>query len=145
VKTRSTIAAISLAAVALAGGVGVGISYADDPTPTAVPTSTPSGQPAKRKTLIRRALHGEVTLAGAKHRVVDFQRGNVQDVSATSITVKSVDGFSATYVVTADTKVRKEGQPAEIAEIKMSDRVRVVAIMDGSVITARLVAEPKPR
>ena len=55
-----------------------------------------------------RALHGEVTLAGEKHRVIVFQRGPVDKISDTSLTVKSNDGFTATYVLNADTKVRKK-------------------------------------
>ena len=71
------------------------------------PTETPAaeaggrGTPTDfRKPLVRRqlrfiarSLHGEVTLAGEKHRVIAFQRGGVQKVSQTSLTVKSNDGF----------------------------------------------------
>ncbi len=56
-----------------------------------------------------RALHGEVTLAGEKHRVVAFQRGTVDSVSATSLQVKSPDGFTATYVLSDRTRLRKQG------------------------------------
>ena len=143
--------AISASAVALLGGIGAGIAAAD---PTATPTPTPSASPTAtdkkpadkhrdglpgRRALLARALHGEVTLAGDKHRVVDFQRGVVQEVSSTSVTVKSEDGFTATYALNGDTKVRKQGDPSSIGEIKKGDHIRVIALKDGSTLTAKLI------
>ena len=155
--------ATALSTVALAGAVGVGIASADPtttPTPsaTASPTagaptaesSTPAnpnkapkaGKAAKTKgDLTRRALHGEVTLGGKKHRVVDFQRGAVSAVSASSITVRSTDGFSATYAVDATTKVRQAKEKTTIADVKSGDKVRVVATKNGSTLTATRVAD----
>lgn len=161
-NTRTKIGAISLSAVAWVGAVGVGISYADDPTtspsPSATSTSNASpGQPHNKqgdqhkkqgehaqRALLKRALHGEVTLGGKKTtRVIDFQRGNVQQVSATSITVKSIDGFTATYVVTGDTRVRQAGEVGTLADVKTGDKVRVVAVNDGKTNAAKTIAEPK--
>ena len=88
-----------------------------------------------------RALHGEVTLGGKKHRVVDFQRGTVSAVSATSITVRSTDDFSATYVVDAKTVVRQAKEKTAIADVKTGDKVRVVATKDGATLTATRIAD----
>jgi hypothetical protein len=140
------------ATVALAGGIGAGIAAADPTTsPTPTPTASPTAKdrPADkhrdglpgRRALLARALHGEATLGGEQHRVVDFQRGVVQDVSATSLTVKSEDDFTATYVLNADTKVHKQGDPAKIADIKTGDHVRVLALKDGSTVTAKVVGD----
>ena len=155
-QTRTKIAGISLSAVALAGVVGVGISYADDPTASpsasapgsATPRSAPSGQPQHKgehakRALIKRALHGEVTVGGKKTRVIDFQRGTVAKVSATSITVTSSDDFTKTYLVAEDTRVRQAGAAGDIADIKTGDKVRVVALKEGDTSTARVIAEPK--
>lgn len=161
-NTRTKIAAISLSAVALVGAVGVGISYADDPTtspsPTATPTSNASaGQPGPKqgdqqkkkgehakRALLKRAMHGEVTLGGKKKtRVVDVQRGSVQQVSATSITVKSTDGFTATYVVTGDTRVRQAGEVGKLSDVKTGNKVRIVAVEDGKTSTAKAIHESK--
>lgn len=151
-NTRTKIGVVSLSAVALAAAVGVGVSYADDPTGSpsaAAPSGAPSAQPQQKKAghakraLFRRALHGEVTLGGKHTRVVDFQRGTVVKVSATSITVKSKDNFTGTYVVTAATRVRQEGEPGEISDIKSGDRVRVVAAKDGDTRTAKMIGERK--
>ncbi len=157
-NVRSKIAAVAVGAVALGTLIGVGVSYADDPstspTPTAPASAAPSGQGHQadkagahaKRALLKRALHGEVTLGGKeKTRVIDFQRGAVQKVGPSAITLKSTDGFTATYVVNGETKVRKDGQPAKIGDIKAGDTVRVVARKDGNTSTARLVAEPKAR
>ena len=86
--------------------------------------------------MLRRALHGEVTLAGEEHRVVVFQRGPVEKVSDTSLTVRSADDYTATYVVGAETTVRKNQDKATMADLKAGDRVLVVATKDGSTLTA---------
>ena len=147
-KTAAKMIVTGVSTVALACGIGAGIAYADPPTPTptASASPTPTAQPKhgdrwqgprmKRAALLRRALHGEVTLAGEKHRVVVFQRGPVEKVSDTSLTVKSEDGYTATYVVGGDTKVGKNGHKAAIADVKAGDKVLVVANKDGSTLTA---------
>lgn len=157
-NVKSKIATVALGAVALGGLIGVGVSYADNPTtsPSAPSGTAPSGQAKAghgdkagahaRRALMKRALHGEVTVGGKKGtRVVDFQRGSVQSVSSTGITLKSTDGFTAMYVVNAETKVRKDGAAAKIGDIKNGDTVRVVALKTGSTDTARVVAEPKAK
>lgn len=159
--TKIVVAGVSI--VALAGGIGAGLAFADTPTdePTSPPTTTatssqtetpaaePSARPAQngfRKPLVRRqlsfiarSLHGEVTLAGDKHRVIAFQRGGVQKVSRTSLTVKSNDGFVETYVLSDDTRVRENGDKGKLSDIDTSDRVLVVATKDDSTLNARRV------
>ena len=146
------IVAAGVSTVALVAGIGAGIAAADpttSPTSTPTSTSTPTAKdkPADkhrgalpgRRALLARALHGEATLAGKQHRVVAFQRGLVQQVSATSLTVKSEDGFTATYVLNADTKVHKQGDKSTISAIKTGDHLRVLALKDGSTLTAKVV------
>ena len=149
--------------VALAGGIGAGLAYADTPSdePTSSPTSTATTTPAEsptagpsgkrdpnrfRRPFVRRnlrfaarALHGEVTLAGEQHRVIVFQRGGVEKVSRTSLTVKSNDGFVDSYVLSDETKVRENGTEARLSDIDTSDRVLVVATKDDSTLNARRV------
>ena len=159
--TKIIVAGVSTAA--LAGGIGAGLAYADPPpdeptatpsvttagNPTQTPTARPSGkrdQNGPRKGLVRRhlrfaarALHGEVTLAGKEHRVIVFQRGEVQKISSKSVTVKSNDGFVDTYALNGDTKVREDGHESKLSDIDTSDRVLVVATKDGSTLDARRV------
>jgi hypothetical protein len=159
--TKIIVAGVST--VALAGGIGAGLAYADTPsdeptsspttTTTSSPTETPAAEPSGRrpqngfrKPLVRRqlrfiarSLHGEVTLTGEEHRVIAFQRGGVEKVSRTSLTVKSNDGFIETYVLSNDTKVRENGEQGKLSDIDTSDRVLVVATKDGSTLNARRV------
>jgi hypothetical protein len=48
------------------------------------------------------ALHGELTVPApnGKYQTVDVQRGTVTNISASSLTVKSSDGFTKTYTIT---------------------------------------------
>ena len=153
--------AAGLGTVALVGGIGAGLAYADtptdepttDPTATSSSTATPVAEPSAkpdhngfRKRLVRRhlrfvgrALHGEVTLAGEKHRVIAFQRGGVEKVSRTSLTVKSNDGFVDTYMLSEDTQVREKGHDSKVSDIDASDRVLVVATKDDPRLNARRV------
>jgi hypothetical protein len=161
-KDLTKIIAAGVSTVALVGGIGAGLAYADTPSdrptttpttsttssPTETPTTTPpSGkrdQNGNRRGLVRRhllarALHGEVTLAGEEHQVIAFQRGEVQKVSGTSVAVKSNDGFTETYALSSDTKVRENREKAKVSDIDTSDRVMVVALKDDSALSARRV------
>jgi hypothetical protein len=147
-----TIVVVGMSMLALAGGIGAGIAYAHpDPTPSLEPTvnATPrttdkvdrKGADATRRSLLKRALHGEATLGGERHRVVVFQRGVVETVEPTAMTVKSPDGFTASYVLNLETRVRKQREQASVSDIKVNDTVRVVATKDGSTLTANAVKD----
>jgi hypothetical protein len=160
-QERTKIIAAGVGTVALAGGIGAGLAYADTPSdePTTTPTASATNSPAEtpttkpsakrdqngdrrgfvRRRLLARALHGEVTLAGEEHRLIVFQRGEVQKVSGTSVTVKSNDGFVETYALSEDTKVRENREEAQVSDIDTSDRVLVVALKDDSAPSARRV------
>jgi hypothetical protein len=152
-RTAAKIIVVGVSTVALAGGIGAGIAYADPPSPTPTPTASASPTASPQTTqpgeadrwrvrkkrplaLLARALHGEVTMAGEEHRVVVFQRGPIEKVSDTSLTVKSADGYTATYVVSAETTVRKKAGKATVADLEAGDRVLVVATKDGSTLNA---------
>ena len=145
------------AAIALAvGGVlgagtaaGFGIASAvSDPSPSA--TSSPNGtdhpqlgrHPGARRFLGNRVEHGEFTLKGRDDKtvVVDVQRGQVTAVSATSITIKSEDGFTASYTVGSDTRVRVGGTRKAIGDVKVGNNAGVMARKEGGgAATAYLV------
>ncbi|MEU5696293.1 hypothetical protein [Actinosynnema sp. NPDC020468] len=55
----------------------------------------------------------------------EFQVGEVTEVSSSSITVKSTDGYSKTYTIDADTKVN-QGQ-SELSTIAKGDTVTLIA------------------
>ena len=82
------------------------------------------------------ALHGEfvVQKQDGTYQTVDAQAGVVTAVSATSISVKSVDGFAKTYVVLPATNVNaaRDG----IGSVKVGDSVHVEATVAAGTATA---------
>ena len=166
-NSTTKIIVIGAASLALAGGVTAGIAAADpstSPTPSTSATPTPgtkkadksaeknAGKKAERKAArkadqqagggareIRRALHGEVTLAGKQHEVVVFQRGKVASVDSSTITLRSNDAFTGTYALAPTTKVRAKLDAATIGDVEPGDRVLVIANKSGDVSTARVV------
>jgi VCBS repeat-containing protein len=72
----------------------------------------------------------------------DAIKGTVSAVSASSITVKSADGTSQTYVVTSDTAVRVKGTgKSAIGSVKVNDTVLVTGTASGSTMTAKHVLD----
>lgn len=132
------------------GGAGVAAATSGTPspgTPTAPNgTATAPGHPHHRGApeaggMAGRALHGEFVVRDGKggYRTVDVQRGTVTAVSSTSLTVKSLDGTSITYVVSPGTTVNaaRDG----IANVKTGHQVAVVATKSGSTLTATQVRD----
>ena len=64
--------------------------------------------------------HGDVTVL--------VQRGEVTALSATSISLRSKDGYAHTYVITQRTKVRERGEPVPLDDVKVGERAMVVAL-----------------
>jgi hypothetical protein len=79
--------------------------------------------------------------AGTGYDTIDSQKGSVTDVSATSITVKSKDGFTKTYVVTTTTSVN--GKAGDIASVKTGDDVAIQGIESGSDVNAQQIFDGK--
>lgn len=81
-------------------------------------------------------LHAEAVIEAedgttATHRM---QEGDVTEVSATSVTVTSTDGYTSTYVIDADTELDRDREQGTAP--KLGDTVHVRAIVDGSTATA---------
>ncbi len=127
------VAATGVGVLALAG-VGTGVAMADAPTPTPATPSAAQAQHVKHP-----GQHGTFTRATRKHgtQTRDFQRGTVTAVNPGSITLRSRDGFTATYTVDLQTKVRKDKQGAQIGQVAVGDRVGLVAAKNGATDAAR--------
>lgn len=160
-------------AVALAlTGTGAAIAWSATGTPTPTPDTpsaaapdTGSGKdtdPAKDKAAHARPLHSEsvVKEADGTYRTVLSQRGTVDAVSSTAITVKSEDGYSQTYAVTAGTRITvipapaADGSPATgddgkrlkptdgtSADLATGDAVLVAGVKDGGTATAQRIVK----
>jgi len=87
------------------------------------------------------AIHGQfvVPKSGGGYETIDSQRGQVTAVSNTSITLKSADGFTKTYVVTSTTIVdaRRDG----IGSMKVGDQAAVAATESGGSATAASIVD----
>ncbi len=148
---KATIGGLAALAI-VAGGAGVTIAHAAQtstgPTvATADPTPSPSGTATKPAKAPKADKAGRVAAKQILGKVKDFQHaewvtkgdgttyvtheailGAVTAVSSTSITVKSTDGTSMTFAVTADTKVHqrpKSSTTPTIADIKTGQTVLV--------------------
>jgi hypothetical protein len=88
-------------------------------------------------------LHGEFVVKDQNGKFVtrDVQSGSVTAVSSTSISLKSEDGFTATYVVNGDTKVMVGGSSAAITGVKTGNTAWVVATKSGSTLTATILID----
>lgn len=149
------------AAVGLGLALGaVGISAAASPTPSPGSTARPQqGQPGQpgpgwmgghlrgprgmgpghmdRGAMgLRGAVRGDVVVPDGKggYQTIRVQRGSVTATTGNSITVKSADGHSETYAVTATTLVNaaRDG----LRSIAVGDKVGVRATLSGDKATA---------
>jgi hypothetical protein len=87
------------------------------------------------------AIHGTFTVKGPNggYETINTQYGTAEAVSSTSITVKSADGFSQTYVVSSSTVV--DAKPNGISSVKVGDTVSIQALVSGATITAERVLD----
>ena len=86
-------------------------------------------------------LHGQFTVPkpGGGYRTVDIQRGQVTAVSASSITLKSADGFTTTYAVQAATIV--DAQRGGISSVKVGNQATVLATVSAGTASAVRIAD----
>jgi hypothetical protein len=130
-----------------------------DPTPAASPSESPDAAPDRKTDLDRKnarerrkarvllrkgVLHGEVvvqTKEGTK--TVAVQRGEVTAVNDTSITVKSADGYSATWSFATDLHVVRHSTTVQPEEIEAGTQVGVAGAKDGENFVARLIVVPR--
>lgn len=157
-----TVGAIAAGGVATAATTGGGSSSssanpAGNPVATAaaaIPAAnTPSaaaskaagkGKRAGRIARLRsRLLHGEFTVEGKGGTPTNVaeQRGIVNAVSSTSITLTSTDGFNHVYVVDSSTRVRVNGQKGSISGVKTGQDATVLAKVSGATDTATIVVQ----
>lgn len=143
---------------------GLTTANAQDPTPAPSAPSAPSarpeapGTPGERGRMDGRRggknygrggpfgnlggvmLHGEFTAPDPDggYQVLATQVGEATAVSATSLTVRSEDGFSRTYAVTDDTLVNAGN--VGIGDVEVGHEVRVLAVVeDGAARAVRVM------
>jgi hypothetical protein len=148
-RRRNIVAGLATVAVLAAAATGVALASTSTPTPSGSPSASPGTETPqnggadglRHKGFGLRggpgmlggiegpmgALHGEfvVPKQGGGYQTLVVQQGKVASVSSSTLTVRSDDGFSATYAVPADTLVNaaRDG----IGSIKKGDEVSVLA------------------
>jgi len=156
-----------LLAVGTAAGVGVAVAgpggavlaagegefAAATPTPSGTATAPDPDTPGRHGKLGRfphgrfggamakGMLHGEFVVKGEDGKITTMvvQHGSVTAVSATSVSLKSEDGFIGTYAVNGDTRVRVAGGPDAISGVKTGNQAWVVARKGGTPTATVLV------
>jgi hypothetical protein len=142
-------------AIAVATGVAsagaesvIGLAASTAPAPPAdgdAGASTPADDGedrAKRARpwLWRHLEHGELVVRRQQgHQDVLIQRGEVTSVSGHSLTVRSPDGFTATWTLSNDTRIRKAGEAARADQLTKGVDVVVAGPGEGSTGDARFV------
>lgn len=103
------------------------------------PAGGPGG-PGAAAPLLGAVSHGEFVLdSSANGRVIDVQRGEVVAVTPTSLTVRSTDGFTATYRLEAGVRIDKDGGQTTVSSLAAGDDGMVVADRDAGGLVATTV------
>lgn len=91
-------------------------------------------------------LHGEATVGkpGGGTNVLRFQNGTISAINGSTMTVKSTDGFSATYTVDKTSRITLNGTDGTLSKLTKDDQVRVLAMQSGSSNVAKMVLDGVP-
>jgi hypothetical protein len=142
---RRTAALVTTGALAL-GGVALLVpqpasAQQDVTAQVAAPGKGKLLTPAQRQQL-RSTGHVTVTRHTPKHGTVTVlvQRGTVTALSATSITLRSKDGYAHSYAITPKTKVREQRQDVKLSDLKAGERAMVVALHTAKGDVARRIS-----
>jgi hypothetical protein len=119
--------------------VGLDTATAAAPSPSASAAPQKEHRRAIRRYLRKNTLHGEVTVQGKDGvRTIVVQRGTVTAVTSTSVSVKSTDGFAATWTFGDKLKLVQDKKAVPPSALKAGETIGVAGTKDGSTDTARL-------
>ncbi|MDF2824973.1 MAG: hypothetical protein K0R68_2381 [Mycobacterium sp.] len=144
---RKTLAAVGIAAVL--AGVGAAVIYAAAGTtqqggpglggpgfggPGGPPGSGPGGFGGGQSS-ITNSLHGEFVVADGRggYATELTQTGVVTDISNTTVTARSDDGFTQTYTITPETRHGR-------TEVKAGEPVTIRAVTADGITTATVIS-----
>lgn len=143
---KKTLAAVGIAAVLAAGGAAVIHAAAGNTEQAGPGLGGPGGRPGgpggppgfggpDGPASAPAALHGQFVVADGRGGFATevTQTGVVTDISDTSITARSEDGFTQTYVIDADTR---QGR----TPVEQGDTATIRAIAGGGVNTAAVIS-----
>lgn len=146
---KIVLSGVAAAAVLGAGGTALAVSGSDVTAGTPSTASHSTAKPGKHAgKAMRRVLHGEFVTRGKKGTYVTHEliRGTITAVSATSITVKSVDGTAETFTVAKATKVRQRANgkatTSRISSVHTGDHAFVTGTGTGTPTAKRVIVHP---
>ena len=130
--------------VAAMQAIGVETGLAAEPTPapstSAAPKAGKERRAAVRKYLRKNTLHGEITVQGKDGtRTIVVQRGTVTGVSATSVSVRSTDGYALTWTYGDKLRVVQNRSTVATTAIKTGAQIGVAGTRNGAATAARLI------
>jgi len=107
--------------------------------PLGGPELGPAGPPGK-------VLHSEATVqkSDGTTEVVVSQSGDITAVTSSAITVKSGDGYEATYTIDKNTRISLNGTDGTASSLTKGDTVRVFGTKSGSSTHAEGVMDGVP-
>lgn len=104
----------------------------------------PGGGPRGAAGLRGARLHGEMTVqTDDGPRTIVMQRGTVQAIDGTTITVESSDGFVLDWTCADECRVVDDGDEVELSSLDADAEVGVAGLRDGDDLAARVVRQPK--
>jgi hypothetical protein len=113
-------------------------------------SATDDGAPARRgrhprlRYLFQHALHGEATVQTDEGlKTVVAQRGTLTEVTDSTITVNSSDGYTVTWMLGASTVVVVERVRSTISAVAVGTEVGVAGSREGDTVTLRLLVVPR--
>ena len=143
-------AVVIVLAAALVGVVAVPTILAASALPSTAPTgvaaqvdepAAPTAAAADKPARLGRVLRGDATVLkrDGSTATVHFERGEITAASATSVTIKGADGHPSTFTITADTRIRSQGQRVTADALKVGGFAAVFTAPSGSSSAALLI------
>jgi len=102
--------------------------------------------PLRRLAAARRLVHATVVMDLPKTGLTTIQvdHGTISAAGATSLTIAEAGGGSANVTLESETRVRRNGDKAAIADLKVGDEVFTLSKIESGGTVAYLVVVPKP-
>ena len=127
VRSLLAVAASALAAATLAGGAGA--------IKLPAPPNLPVGwSHATVNIVIRRVPH-----------TLTYDHGRVTDVSPTSLTLREPDGSVVTIGIDAGTRVKIDGRPAAVGQVRRLETATTVTVDGGAAALVQVKIPPAVR
>ncbi len=124
---------------AVVGSVGSVAAQTDDPSPS--PSAEVERAPGEgmgfgphgpgHGKAIRSTAVLEPEEEGGEFRTVQTYSGTIESINGSTLTIAQADGQKAGVGVTDDTDIRRDGEEAELGDLKVGDHVRTHQMKEG--------------